>query len=204
MVPWSLVIFCSSAVAAIRRELTRSLLRRCAGADADAAVWRVVLPVLLLGWRINFLEFFDIDDGGAGFGRGIFLTDDVARFGAFLLAKGKDLCSPWGCLFLVGDSVAGGGSPSRLPALPGSGSASFPSGCLALSGLEGSASFSPPGGSPMFVLRLKSVLVGAPGWWLLRLHQVLRSSGGGDEAPGFRSARASRLGGLSVSASRPG
>ena len=53
------------------------------------------MPVLLLGWRINFLELFDVDDGGAGFGGGIFLTEDVARFGVFLLAKGKDLCSPW-------------------------------------------------------------------------------------------------------------
>lgn len=162
------------------------------------------MPALLLGWQINFLELFEVDDGGAGFSGGIFLTDDVARFGVFLLAKGKDLCSPWGCLFLIGDSVAGGGSPSRLPALPRSGSASFHSDCLALLGLEGSASFSPPGGSPMFVLRFKSVLVGAPGRWLLRLHQSLRSSGRGEEAPGFRSARASRLGGRSSSASRPG
>ena len=118
--------------------------------------------------------------------------------------EGDGSVLPRGCLFLVGDYVAGSGSLSRLPSLPGSGSASFSSSCLALPGLEGSASFSPPGGSPMFILRLKSVLVGAPGRWLLRLHQVLRSSGGGDEAPGLRSARASRLGGLSVSASRPG
>jgi len=38
--------------------------------------------------------------------------------------------------------------------------------------------------------------VGVPGRWLLRLHQELRSSSGGEEAPGFGSAHASRSGGM--------
>lgn len=152
------------------------------------------MPAFLLCWRINLLDLVDVDDGGAGCGVGIFLTDDVARFVVYLLAMGMDLCSPRGFLFLVGDYVAGGRSPSRLPSLPGSGSASFPSSCLALPGLEGSAWFSPTSGSLIFVQCFKSVLVGVPGRWLLRLHQELRSSSGGEEAPGFGSAHASRSG----------
>jgi len=161
------------------------------------------LPAFLLCWRINLLDLVDVDDGGAGCGVGIFLTDDVARFVVYLLAMGMDLCSPRGFLFLVGDYVAGGRSPSRLPSLPGSGSASFPSSCLALPGLEGSAWFSPTSGSLIFVQCFKSVLVGVPGRWLLRLHQELRSSSGGEEAPGFGSARASRSGGMIESSPPP-
>ena len=95
------------------------------------------------------------------------------------LRRGLDLCSPWG-LFLVDGVAAGGGSSSRLPCLAWCSSARL------------SASPSPLVGWPIRVQRLKSVLVGAPGRWILRLLHALRSSGGGVEDLGFGSIRASQ------------
>jgi len=48
---------------------------------------------------------------------------------------------------------------------------------------------------PISIHRLKSVLVGASGRWILRLHHALRSSGGEVEDPGFGFVRVLQSGG---------
>jgi len=134
-------LFCSSAVVAVRLAKRRLSLRRRVSVDTRLAACRVVVPaVLLLCCQISFFHFSEVVDGRVGVGAGICFSVDFGRFVLYLLAKGLELCSPWGCLFLVGGVVAGGGSSSRLPSLSWSGSASSSSrGPLA--GLGGSASF---------------------------------------------------------------
>jgi hypothetical protein len=58
-----------------------------------------------------------------------------------------------------------------------------------IAAIGGSSASSPTGRLPIFVQRLKSILVGASGRWLLRLYQALRSSGGEEEALCFGSVR---------------
>ena len=77
-----------------------------------------------------------------------------------LFAKGLDLlCPPVGLHFRVGAFVAGRGSCSTL--------------------------LLPSERSPILVQRFRSILAGAPRWWLMRLYQGLRSSGGGGRVSGF-------------------
>jgi len=102
------------------------------------------------------------------------------------------LCSPVGFFFWVGDLVAGAGL-SDGPWLPsGSCGASFISSRLWWARPEGWISSTSFARSPIRVQRLRSILVGAPGWWTLRLHHALRSSDGVVEVLGDRGVQPGR------------
>lgn len=97
-------------------------------------------------------------------------------------AKGMDLMrSPRSCFFRAGGFGVGGGTPVRLSFPVGNESASSSSGWPGLWWLEDLTplrSFSLVRLS-ILVQRLKSILDGAPGWWVMRLNQGMGSSGGG-------------------------
>ncbi|KAG2539462.1 hypothetical protein PVAP13_9NG481500 [Panicum virgatum] len=100
--------------------------------------------------------------------------DPRMRSVVFLFALGKvPLCSPVGFFFRVGDLVAGAGSSAGPWLPPGS---CFTSGSLWRDLLEGWISSALFARSPIRVQHFRSILAGAPGWWILRLHQGLRSS----------------------------
>jgi len=117
----------------------------------------------------------------------VFFSGGLLRSVVFLFALGKvPLCSPVGFFFRVGDLVAGAGSSAGPWLPPGGCGASFTSGRLWRDLQEGWISSASFVRSQIRVQRIRSILAGATGWWILRLHQGLRSSDGAVEVLGVR------------------
>ena len=142
---------------------------------SGATFWWILFPLLFPGCGDS------VRVGGASG------EDPRMRSVVFLFALGKvPLCSPVGFFFRVGDLVAGAGSSAGPWLPPGGCGVSFTSGSMwrdLLKGWISSASFAR---SPIRVQRFRSILAGAPGWWILRLHQGLRSSDRAVEVFGVR------------------
>ena len=140
---------------------------------------------MLLRRRISFFSGWDLVFTGEGFVPHRFFAGDGGSVASGvqlrtvlvdLFAKGSDLlCSPVS-VFRVGGPFTGVGVVAGLVLPCRSASAS---GSLFLLSER----------SPRFFQRLKSILVGVPGWCLLRLHRCSRSSGGGEGALGFALGR---------------
>ena len=143
---------------------------------------------MLLRRRISFFSGWDLVFAGEGFAPHHFSAGDGGSVASGvrlrsvlvdLFAKGSDLlCSPVS-VFRVGGPFTGVGVVAGLVLPCRSASAS---GSLFLLSKR----------SPRFFRRLKSILVGVPGWWPLRLHRCSRSSGSGEGALGFALERFSR------------